>query len=108
MNINYFRNRAAGSGYFCCVGVADRVAANIGGGSVTVFAEATVSGDSASVVAIATTSSTSVPSGESLVHGMGVTVAIGAKPAVNVDIFDCRFQQLGPLSWLFRTRANYG
>lgn len=108
MNINYFRDRATGGGNFCCVGVADLVAANIGGGAVTVFAEATVSGDSASALSIASTSSTSVPLGNSIVHGWGVAIAIGANPAVNVDIFGGGDRPIDlSQSHFFRTRYRH-
>ncbi|WP_373542175.1 hypothetical protein [Chamaesiphon sp.] len=107
MKIHHSSDRSTGNGYFCCVGVADRVADTIGGGAVTVFAEVTVAGNSTSAVAIARTSSTSVPAGDAIGYGLGVAVAIGTNPAVNGGIFGCGYQPLArPLSWLFRTRAD--
>ena len=79
--------RSDGVEHGCFVEVADLVAAAITGGAlVGIVADAKMFGDS-TAWAITSTSSTTLPSGESIVKGMGTVVEIGDNPAVNVQVF---------------------
>jgi hypothetical protein len=78
------------------VEVADLVAAAISGGAVVgIMANAGMFGDSAAWT-ITSTSSNTLPSGESIVEGMGMVVKIGDNPAVNVAVFDVGGKPLQP------------
>jgi hypothetical protein len=72
---------------FCVVGVADPVASAISGGvSVGVVADVTVTSDSTYAVTISRSRAISTPAGDSI-SGMGLAIASGVNPSVNVNVF---------------------
>ena len=77
------------------VEVADLVAADISGGAAVGIVANAAFGDSTAWT-VTSSSSTTLPSGESIVEGLGLVVKLGDNPAVDVAAFDVGGKPLEP------------